>query len=86
MKEKLLLAFDDYIKSFNNVDEGFSRKKVLATIVVLSSLVMELKWTWKTQDFRQMESLLIINFAFVSSLLGISTYEKIKTSKQEQKP
>lgn len=85
MKEKLQSVIDNYLKSFNNIDEGWSRKKVIATVVVLSTLIMQVKWVWKTQDFQQLENILIIDYAFASALLGISTIQSIKSNNSNQK-
>jgi len=81
MKERVNQIIDSYLKSFNTVDEGWSRKKVVASIVVLTALLTQLKWIWKTEDFAQLENILIIDFAFASTLLGVTAIEKVQLSK-----
>lgn len=73
--------FNNYFLSFNAAEDGYSRKKIIATTVVLTVLILQIKYVWKTQDFSQVEALSIIDFGFVSALLGISAYQKVQSDK-----
>lgn len=85
MREILSNLIDNYLKSFNNVDEGWSRKKILATIIVIVVLVLQLKYIWKTQDFNQLIELSVVDFSSAAVLLGINSFTIAKRNKETKK-
>ena len=77
--KKLTEIFNQYLLSFNNNDEGYSRKKVMATFLLFTVVIIHVKWIWKTTDFSQLEAILGIDYGFIAVLLGLKAYEnKIK--------
>ena len=80
MKElflKLQSAFDTHSK-------GFSARKLTAFIVVLCVFVAHIAWiksAFQKEDFSLFEGVLIIDYGFISTLLGMTTYEAIKNKK-----
>jgi len=70
--------FDKLINSFDNEPKGFSSKKLTAFILVLMSVVAHIKW-FILGDFSQLEMVLTIDYAFIASLFGMTTYQAMKT-------
>jgi apolipoprotein N-acyltransferase len=77
MKElliKLQSAFDTHSK-------GFSARKLTAFTIVLCVFVAHIAWiksAFQKEDFSLLEGILIIDYAFIGGLLGMTTYESIK--------
>lgn len=80
MKElllKLQSAFDTHSK-------GFSARKLTAFTIVLCVFVGHIAWiksAFMKEDFSLFDSILVIDYAFIGSLLGMTTYENIKKNK-----
>lgn len=80
MKElflKLQSAFDTNTK-------GFSARKLTAFAIVLCVFVAHIAWiknAFVKDDFSLFEGVLIIDYGFISTLLGMTTYEAIKKNK-----
>lgn len=85
MKElfiKLQSAFDTHSK-------GFSARKLTAFTIVLCVFVGHIAWiknAFVKDDFSLFEGVLIIDYGFISTLLGMTTYESIKKGKNEGNP
>ena len=77
MKElliKLQSAFDTHSK-------GFSARKLTAFAITLCVFVAHIAWiksAFQKEDFSLLEGILIIDYAFIGGLLGLTTYEAIK--------
>lgn len=87
MKElflKLQSAFDTHSK-------GFSARKLTAFAIVTCVFVAHIAWiksAFIKEDFSLLEGILIIDYGFIGTLLGMTTYETIKknqASKDEPK-
>ena len=63
--------------SFKNDDTGFSIKKLIAAILILAILIVHVKWVY-LGDFKALETVLIIDYGFIASLLGMSTYQNLR--------
>lgn len=85
MNDFINKLLDGWEKSFNVIDEGYSRKKLVAYTFVLVTVIIELKWAWKTLDFAQLQEILIINTSIITVMLGVSAIEKVQMNKI-QKP
>ena len=70
--------FDKLIDSFDNEPKGFSSKKLTAFILVLMTVVAHIKW-FILGDFSQLEMVLTIDYAFIASLFGMTTYQAMKS-------
>lgn len=85
MKElfiKLQSAFDTHSK-------GFSARKLTAFTIVLCVFVGHIAWiksAFQKEDFSLFEGILVIDYAFIGSLLGMTTYENIKKNKDDNHP
>jgi hypothetical protein len=85
MKElliKLQSAFDMHSK-------GFSARKLTAFTIVLCVFVGHIAWiksAFMKEDFSLFEGILVIDYAFIGSLLGMTTYENIKKNDNKPEP
>ena len=70
--------FDKLINSFDNEPKGFSSKKLTAFILVFMTVIAHVKW-FILGDFSQLEMVLTIDYAFIASLFGMTTYQAMKT-------
>ena len=66
----------DYFSSYNNQEGGFSRRKILATyiIVVICSII-----TFKYTDNKNIISILIAWFILAGLLLGFILFQQVVT-------
>lgn len=69
--------FIDLVASLNSKDEGFSGKKLSAFAVMICIVTAHVKWI-TLGDFSQLEMVLTIDFAFISTMFGIGAYSKTK--------
>ena len=56
---------------------GFSARKMSAFVVVCCIIVAHVKWI-ALGDFSQLTTVLTIDYAFIGTCLGMTTYESIK--------
>lgn len=79
---KLQSAFDTHSK-------GLSARKLTAFAIVLCVFVAHIAWiknAFIKNDFSLLEGLLIIDYGFVTTLLGMTTYEAIKKKPNDSEP
>jgi len=82
MKEfinKILSAFDNHSK-------GFSARKLSAFTIVVCVFVAHIAYIkncFINNDFKSLESILIIDYGFISTMLGLTVYESIKKGNTE---
>lgn len=57
---------------------GFSARKMSAFVVICCVIAAHIKWM-ALGDFTQLTTVLTIDYTFIASLLGLTTYEAIKT-------
>jgi len=69
--------------SFNNINLGYSGKKLTAFVITLCCVAAHVKWV-ALGDFKQLEMVLTIDYSFIAVLFGINTYDK-KVKKDEPK-
>jgi hypothetical protein len=73
MKElinKILAGLDTH-------SQGFSARKMSAFVVVVCVIAAHVKWI-TLGDLTDLGTVLTIDYAFISALLGLTTYEAIK--------
>lgn len=76
--EKLIGSFD------TKADNGFSARKLTAFVLVVCIVLIHIKYLiWGSFD--QMEMVLTIDYTFVATLFGMTTYQSIKTPKNDNK-
>ena len=56
---------------------GFSGRKLTAFVLVLAVVAIHIKWII-FGDFSHLEMVLTIDYAFIASLFGMTTYQSIK--------
>ena len=65
------------ISSLDNTNTGFSGKKLTAFSIVACVLVAHIKWI-SLDDFKHLEMVLTIDYAFIATLFGINVVDKKK--------
>lgn len=82
--QKLLSAFDTHSK-------GFSARKLSAFAIMACVVLMHvvwLKYAFRTEKFDLLEGILLIDYAFIGTCLGMTTYETVKklNTKKDETP
>ena len=72
--------FNDFLDSFKGDDDGYSFKKITAAILILMVIGIHAKWAY-LGDLDNLEAILIIDYSFISSLLGMATYQNLQKFK-----
>jgi len=67
------------ISSLDTHTKGFSARKLTAFAVMLCVIAAHVKWL-SLGDFAMLGEILLIDYAFVAALLGMTTYQNIKTN------
>jgi hypothetical protein len=80
MKELL----EKLVKSFDNQPGGFSSRKLSAFVIIVCVIIAHIKWI-SFGDFSQLETILTIDYTFISTMLGLTTYQAIQNKKNETK-
>ncbi len=70
------------VSSFDMHTKGFSARKLTAFAIVACVVAAHIKWL-KIGDLTQLGEILIIDYSFIAALLGMTTYENIKSKKDE---
>jgi hypothetical protein len=72
------------ISSLDTHTKGFSARKLTAFAVMLCVIAAHVKWL-SLGDFAMLGEILLIDYAFVAALLGMTTYQSIKSLKGNDK-
>lgn len=67
------------LASLDNSNYGWSARKLTAFAIVLMVILAHLKWL-NLADLTQLGEILMIDYAFIASLFGMTTYQKIKSN------
>jgi hypothetical protein len=67
------------ISSLDTHTKGFSARKLTAFGVMICVIAAHIKWL-SLADFSLLGEILLIDYAFVGALLGMTTYQNIKTN------
>ncbi len=70
--------YKNIVDSFSNEPRGFSSKKLTAFAIVVAVLAVHIKWI-ALGEFTQLEMVLTIDYAFIASLFGMTTYQSMKS-------
>lgn len=76
---------DNITKSFNTKREGFSSRKLTAFVITMLVVAAHIKWI-TLGDFKQLEMVLTIDYAFIAALFGMTTYHSLKTNGGKEEP
>jgi hypothetical protein len=71
------------LSSLDNHSKGYSARKLSALVIIICVISAHIKWI-TLGDFSQLEMVLTIDYAFISTMLGLTTYQAIKT--KDEKP
>lgn len=84
MKE-LITRFWMYIQSsFDTHSKGASARKLTAAAIVVCDIWAHISWirsSFIKEDFSLLSEILIIDYGFVSALLGMVVYENVQKNK-----
>jgi hypothetical protein len=72
------------ISSLDTHTKGFSARKLTAFAVMLCVIAAHVKWL-SLGDFAMLGEILLIDYTFVAALLGMTTYQSIKSSQGSDK-
>jgi hypothetical protein len=70
---------DKLISSLDTHTKGFSARKLTAFVIIICVIAAHIKWL-SLADFSLLGEILMIDYAFVAALLGMTTYQNIKTN------
>lgn len=76
---------DFFKKIFASLDthtKGYSARKLTSLSITLCVIAAHIKWL-SLGDFSLLGEVLIIDYSFVSALLGMTTYQAIKNEKKD---
>lgn len=79
---KLIASLDDNTK-------GFSSRKLSAFAIMVCIVIAHIAWIKKCfmlEDFTLLTTVLTIDYGFIATLLGLTTYSKLKSKKEDEKP
>ena len=68
--------------SFDTYSKGASARKLTAfsiTACVILIHIMWIRYAYRHEDFQLLPEILIIDYSFIAALLGMTTYQYIKT-------
>ena len=74
--------------SFDTYSKGASARKLTAfsiTACVLLMHIMWLRYAYRHENFALLPEILIIDYSFIAALLGMTTYQYIKTKENGTK-
>ena len=72
--EKLVSSIDDYTKGFSSIKlSAFAMRSCVVSLHLVFVL-----YCHKTGDFSLLPAILTIDFGFISALLALTTYSKLK--------
>lgn len=70
--------FKDLVDSFSISETGFSSRKLTAFVIVVLVIIIHAKWLM-LGNLAQLEMVLTIDYAFISALFGMTTFQSLKT-------
>jgi hypothetical protein len=70
--------FTDLVDSFRISETGFSSRKLTAFVIVVLVIIIHAKWLM-LGNLSQLEMVLTIDYAFISALFGMTTFQSLKT-------
>jgi len=76
--------FNDLLNSFNTNEGGFSSRKLTAFAIIVLVIATHIKWLM-IGNLTQLEMVLTIDYTFILTLFGMTTWSGIKNSSKEKK-
>lgn len=75
---------DNILNSFNTKLSGYSGRKLSAFIIIILIILSHIKW-FNDGNLNQLEMILTIDFGFVISMFGMTSFSANKKNKEEEK-
>ncbi len=72
----------DLVDSFRMSETGFSSRKLTAFVIIVLVIIIHAKWLM-LGNLSQLEMVLTIDYAFISALFGMTTFQSLKTFGKE---
>lgn len=82
MIESIKHFYNNLMGSLDTEPHGFSARKLTAFMINVCVIAIHIKYI-ALGDFRQLEAVLMIDYGFVASLFGMTTYQNVKREKKE---
>jgi len=76
---------NNILKSFNGKAEGYSSRKLTAFGIILCIIAIHVKWL-TLGNLSQVEMVLTIDYGFIATLFGMTTYSALKNKKDGEEP
>ena len=70
------------LKSITSDTEGYSSRKLTAFIIIICVIAIHIKWL-TLGDLTQLEMVLTIDYSFIATLFGMTTWSSIKLNKNK---
>lgn len=70
--------FNDLYDSFKVSEIGLSSRKLTAFVIVILVIIVHVKWLM-LGNLTQLEMVLTIDYAFISALFGMTTFQTLKS-------
>ena len=73
------------MSSFDNHSKGMSSRKLSAFAVMITVIIAHIGWilnSIKHDSWVQLEMVLTIDYSFITTMLGLTTYQQIKTKNE----
>lgn len=74
--------FERFLGSLDTSKHGFSGRKLSAFILIICAVAIHVKYI-ALGDFTHLEMVLTIDYGFIATLFGMTTYQNIKQTKNE---
>lgn len=88
MKESIGEFFQKLMKSFDNQEDGLSARKLTAFAIMVLIIIAHVKWLnscYKNNEFNLLPEILMIDYGAILTLLGLTTWERVKKSEHASK-
>ena len=82
IKKDMRKILSGLFDSFKMKEIGFSSRKLTAFVIVVLVIVIHIKWIL-IGNLSEIEMVLTIDYAFISALFGMTTFENVKTIKKD---
>lgn len=86
MKAIFKFIIDNLLNSLSTNELGWSARKLTAFVIMILVIIAHIKWImscYKTSDFSLLPEILIIDFSTILTLLGLTTWERLKIFKSK---
>lgn len=79
----ILDIIENYFKSFDNTEIGYSRKKLFGWMLIVTAVFIEVFTVVVLKHHELATTYITVNLTTAVSILGINTYQSIKIKKHK---